>query len=203
MKKEMMTYSEVAGIANLLAREYAESFLKLLVMYRSVSASEAASRLSLHIKTAQDFLDGLTEAGLLQKETVNEGKRPYSRYKQLTRRITIETDFSELYNNSQEKDKLQRLIREKSNAPVVFTTAGSGQKISSVAVFIGDGRKRKERKISVTEAQGRFLFNVPFPTGEMQTVSKILSAAQLDREYIPEILDIVDLLLELGVLETS
>lgn len=203
MKKEQMTFAEVSRIANLLARDYAEPFLKLLVIYRSISASEAASRLALHIKTAQDFLDGLTEAGLLEKETVYEGKRPYSRYKKLKNRISIETDFSQLYDPSAEKDKARLSIREKANAPAVFSTAGSGQKIASVSVFTGGGRKRKEKKISVTGAQGQFLYHVPFPTEKMRTVEKIAAEAQVDKAFLPEIIDIVDLLLEFGVLETE
>lgn len=198
-----MSFSEVARIANLLARDYAEPFLKLLVIYKTVSASEAASRLALHIKTAQDFLEGLTEIGLLNKETVYEGKRPYFRYNRLKSRISIETDFSKLYDSSVEKEKAKLPIREKANAPAVFSTAGSGQKISSVTVFIGDGRKRKERKISVTEAQGRFLFHTPFPTEDMRPVERILSEAQLDKTFLPEIIDIVELLLEFDVLEKS
>ena len=50
-----------------MAKDYAEAFLTLLVIYRDVSASEAAARLNIHIKTAQDFLVGLEEAGILEK----------------------------------------------------------------------------------------------------------------------------------------
>jgi hypothetical protein len=109
-------------------------------------------------------------------------------------KICIETDFSTLYDISGEKEKLKWKIREKNNAPIVFTPAASGQKISSVTIITGEGRKRKERKISVTEAQGKFLFYLPFPTEPHQDISTILEKAGLEKTCIPEILDILELL---------
>ncbi|MCK5220255.1 MAG: hypothetical protein KAR14_01620, partial [Candidatus Aminicenantes bacterium] len=58
---EFSGFEDVRKISTLLSREYTYNFLKLLMNYRDISASEAASRLELHIKTAQDFLEGLTE----------------------------------------------------------------------------------------------------------------------------------------------
>jgi len=57
----MMKFEEVSKIANFLARDYAADFLRLLVVYKTISASEAAPLLEIHIKTAQDFLDGLAK----------------------------------------------------------------------------------------------------------------------------------------------
>ena len=56
----------------------------------------------------------------------------------------------------------------------IFTPASAGQKIAIVIMFIGEGRKRKERKISLTEAQGTFLFYLPFPTEKPKTIGEIL-----------------------------
>jgi predicted ArsR family transcriptional regulator len=63
-----MNFTEVSKISNLLAKEYAADFLRLLKVYKTISASEASSLLELHIKTAQDFLEGLTQMGILKKE---------------------------------------------------------------------------------------------------------------------------------------
>jgi len=51
-----MDYHIAAKLGASLSKEYAEDFFKLLVNYQDISASEAASRLNLHIRTAQDFL---------------------------------------------------------------------------------------------------------------------------------------------------
>ena len=113
MDKGMMKFEEVSKIANFLSRDYAADFLRLLVLYKTISASEAASLLEIHIKTAQDFLDGLVEIGILKKEQVFERKRPYFRYTLIKSKICIETDFSNLYDISGEKEKLNWKIREK------------------------------------------------------------------------------------------
>ena len=189
-----MKFEEVAKISNLLSKEYAEDFMKLLVTYRSISASEGASRLDLHIKTAQDFLEGLTELGILIREEVYEKKRPYFRYKMAKKQISIETDFTDLYDPSAEEKKSIKKIRERINSGAIFTPAGAGNKIATVTVFSGEGRKRKERKISLTEAQGIFLFHLPFPTETPRSISDIMEKAGLDRSFTPEIIDIVDFL---------
>ena len=196
-----MNFKEVSKISNLLSKEYAADFLKLLVVYKTISASEAASLLELHIKTAQDFLEGLAGWGILKKEQVFEKKRPYFRYMMTQSNVTIETDFSELYDASGEEEKAKRKVKEKINAGVIFTPAGTGQKIATVTLFTGEGRKRKERKISVTEAQGTFLFYLPFPTEEPQSIADIVEKAGLDGSFLPEILHIVELLEQYKVIE--
>lgn len=89
----------------------------------------------------------------------------------------------------------------KNKAPVAFTSAASGQKIASVTLITGEGRKCKERKISVTEAQGKFLFYLPFPTEPHQDTSTILEKAGIENTCIPEILDILELLEKNKVIE--
>ncbi len=75
-----MKFETAARLGAIISKDYAEDFFKLLVNYQDISASEAASRLSLHIRTAQDFLDSLTELELVKKTEVFEKKRPYYRY---------------------------------------------------------------------------------------------------------------------------
>ena len=74
-----MDFKEVSQISALLAKDYAEDVLKLLAKYPDVSASEAASRLELHINTTQAFLEGLDALGIVEKEEVSRRKRPHYR----------------------------------------------------------------------------------------------------------------------------
>jgi len=195
-----MDFKTVAKLSNYLAKDYAENFFRLLIKYTSISASEAASRLELHIKTAQDFLEGLAELEILKKEEVYEKKRPYFRYTMIKKQIVIETNFSDLYSKEKGKKKLEKKIKEIINAPIIFTPANTGQKIATLTLFTGEGRKRKERKLSLTEAQGTFLFYLPFPTERALSIISILKKAELDNSYIPEVLDIVELLVNEGVI---
>ena len=75
-----MDFKTAARLGTYISKDYAEDVLRLLVNYTDISASEAASRLNLHIRTVQDFLEAMESLGIVKKEEVSEGKRPYFRY---------------------------------------------------------------------------------------------------------------------------
>ena len=196
-----MDFRTAARIASYLSKDYAEDFFGLLSRYHDISASEAASRLGLHVQTAQDFLDGLAELEIVSKEKVREKKRPYFRYSLSQRVIEFKLDLTEPGSKlfSEEYD-LDRKVRERAGSGARFFPAHDGQSINSVTVWIGEGREGKERKISLTPAQGRFLFFMPFPNAEMLSISEIMTKSKVGEEYVPEILDIIALLGKHGVI---
>ena len=196
-----MDYKTAAQISAYLAKEYAEDFFKLLVNYQDISASEAASRLSLHIRTAQDFLEGLTSLGIVDKTEVHEKKRPYYRYNLITNNIKIEVDLTE-FAKENPGEGLARLVREVKNDGANFTVARAGDSFSSITVWEGDGRDRKVKNISLTTPQGKFLFHLPFPQARPLTIADIMEKAGIKPDYSTEIQDIVDELIRLGVIET-
>ena len=194
-----MDFKTASQLSSYIAKDYAEDFFGLLVNYQDISASEAASRLGLHIRTAQDFLDGLAELDILHKEEVYEKKRPYFRYSLKTQRISIEVDLASIQKEQTPED-LNRRIREKANTGANFSLARGGEYISHVSFWTGDGRDRKEHKISLTTPQGKFLYQLPFPNTDFLEIAEIMKKAGVDDNYIPEILDIVDLLLKYGII---
>jgi predicted transcriptional regulator len=199
-----MDFRTAARIASYLSKDYAEDFFGLLARYHDVSASEAASRLGLHVQTAQDFLDGLAELEIVSKQKVREKKRPYYRYTLIKQTIEFKLDLTEPGRNilSEEAD-LERKVRERAGSGARFFPAHDGQSINSVTLWVGEGREGKERKISLTPAQGRFLFNMPFPNAEMLRIADVMTKAKIGQEYLPEILDIIDILEKHGVIEVQ
>jgi predicted transcriptional regulator len=195
-----MDYKTVAQLSAYLSKDYAEDFFKLLVNYQDISASEAASRLSLHIRTAQDFLEGLTTLEIVNKTEVHEKKRPYYRYNLITQKINIDVDLTELAKENP-GEGLARLIREVKNDGANFTVARSGDSFSSITVWEGDGRDRKVKNISLTTPQGYFLFHLPFPQARPLAIADIMEKAGVEPDYSTEIQDIVDELVRLGVIE--
>ncbi len=83
----------------------------------------------------------------------------------------------------------------------MFSTAGNNPFISNVVVLLGEGRKRKERRINLTVLQGKFLYHLPFPSADPLSVEKIMHNAGLDPDCAPEIIDIVEVLAEFKVIE--
>lgn len=195
-----MDFPTAAKYASLLSKDYAEDIFELLVNYQAISASEAAARLNLHIKTAQDFLEALAALGVLSKEEVYEKTRPYFRYVLKQDRIVIDIDLQQVKRNP-EKSNLSQRIRERKNAGARFTTARSDDYISSVTIWTGEGRERQERRIKLTSPQGRFLYYLPFPDAEPLSVAEIMKKSGVEQSLAPEIIDLVQLLDKYGVIE--
>jgi hypothetical protein len=72
-----------------------------------------------------------------------------------------------------------------------------------VTIWIGEGRNRTERKINLSIPQGRFLFHLPFPNADYLSIKEIMRKAQTESTNIPEIIDIINVLMEFGVVETE
>jgi len=104
----------------LLAKSFARDFFRLLVTHRDISSSEAASRLDLHIRTAQDFLEGLHREGIVSREEVMEGKRPYYRYALVRHTIQVDLDLRQLFDSDKERSMVNVKIRERKNNGAVF-----------------------------------------------------------------------------------
>ena len=196
-----MDFKEAAKLGHYLAKDYAQDFFALLVNYQNVSASEAASRLGLHIRTAQDFLEALTALDILDKQEVYEKKRPYFRYTLKSEHIRMHIDLAQIKGQGMPED-LTYQIREKSNAGANFSLARGGEYISHVSFWTGKERDRKERKISLTRPQGLFLYHLPFPNADPLAIADIMRKADVSEELVPEILDIIQLLEKYDVIET-
>ena len=196
-----MDLKKAAIFGTYIAKDYAENILRLLASYHDISASEAASRLNLHIRTVQDFLEAMAEVDIVSREEVYEKKRPYKRYSLNNCKIKIDIDLTPLCEEKEPGGRLAIKVRERKNAGARFTTARYDQWISNVAIWIGEGRERKERKINLTVNQGKFLYNLPFPSADFQSVSAIMKKAEVNSNLTSEILDIVDLLTDYKVIE--
>jgi predicted transcriptional regulator len=197
-------FKEAAKLGSCLSKDYAEDLFRLLATYESISASEAASRLNLHIKTVQDFLEDMHNLHILEREEVYEGKRPYFRYWLKVKQISMVIDLASFYQYEDKTDSRIKLkIREKKNARVRFTTSRSNDYISNVVIWMGEGRDRLERKINLSIPQGKFLFHLPFPTADYLSIKDIMQKAGIDGGNIPEIVDIVKVLIEFDVIESA
>ena len=195
-----MEFHVASQLGLVLSKEYAEDFFKLLANYQNISASEAASRLGLHIRTAQDFLENLTELEITEKNEVFEKKRPYFRYTLVQPQINLKLDLAQ-YKKENPADGQARLVREMKDNGANFTVSRTGDSFSTVTVWEGEGREREEHKISLTTPQGRFLFHLPFPQAKALTISEIMVKAKLEEDYSTEVQNIVDELIRLEVIE--
>lgn len=196
-----MDFYTASKYASLLSKDYAEDIFALLVNYQAISASEVAARLNLHIKTAQDFLEGLEALGIVSKEEVLEKKRPYYRYILQQTRLVIDIDLMQVKRQPSHNSLAMR-IREKDGAGARFAVAHNDDYITGVTIWTGAGREREERKIKLTTPQGKFLYHLPFPKAQPMSVAEIMQKAGVDESLAPEVLDLVQLLEKYDVIES-
>jgi DNA-binding MarR family transcriptional regulator len=196
-------FDKIALFGSYIAKNYAPDILRVLYTYRDVSASEAASRLGLHINTVQDFLEAMYQTGFTVREEVYEKKRPYYRYKLASELLKIEINLADLFLAEKSDDITDMRIREKANSFATFNQAKNNLFFSSVVILTGEGRDRRQKRINLTTAQGKFLYNLPFPDGQFQRVTEIIKRANIPAENLAEIMDIVKLLIEYDVIEKT
>ena len=68
-------------------------------------------------------------------------------------------------------------------------------------IWLGEGRNKKEKKINLTISQGKFMYNLPFPSADFESVETIMDKAKLTDEHESEILNIVNDLILFKVIE--
>ncbi|MEE4115301.1 MAG: hypothetical protein V2I37_03985 [Marinilabiliaceae bacterium] len=197
-----MDYDQVSRFGLYISKDYSRDIFGLLLKYADISASEAASRLDLHIKTVQDFLEAMAACNILERKQVSDKKRPYYRYSLSNSSLNIVLDLRQLLEKNNNGDKLSACrIREKQNSGAHFTTARYDSLFSSISIPHGNGRLRTERKINLTEKQGKFLYKLPFPGAGAKTVKDLMLESSLDNKDLPEIQDILELLIEQDIIE--
>jgi len=197
-----MDYKHLSRFGSYISKEYSKDIFNLLMKYSDISASEAASRLNLHIKTVQDFLEAMTDADIISREKITDRRRPFYRYSLKETRISINFDLKDIADqDSTGKDFTLSKIREKNNSGARFTTARYDSYFNSVVIWQGEGRDRKERRFNLTIAQGTVLFNLPFPGAEPLSIKELIKKANTDKAHEPEVLDIITILIENNVIE--
>ena len=195
------TLEDMALFGAYISKSYAADMFRLLLDYHDISASEAASRLGLHIQTAQDFLEAMHKLHILGKKESIERKRPYFRYYLTQKEISLSLNLNELvaFNKSNSISTVE--IRENKHSGVRFSLARNKNYFSYLVVWEGQGRNRKEKKINLTIQQGLFLYNLPFPEAEYKSVKDIMHIASIESPYIKEIESIVCELIRKGVID--
>lgn len=196
-----MNFEQAAIFGTYISKSYSKDIFRLLNNYRDISASEAASRLGIHIQTVQDFLEAMADLDILSKKEAIERKRPYFRYTLKRQKISFEIDLETELQRSDDNLLGKVKIREKKNAGIRFSMARNGQYFSNLTIWVGKGRERTEKRINLTIAQGKFLYNLPFPDGEHMTLEEISVKAGIEDDHMAEITDLVEELIQYKVIE--
>jgi predicted transcriptional regulator len=195
-----MDFKKAKILSNYLSRDYAEIIFKFLVNYKDVSASEIASRLNMHIRPIQEFLEAMVLYDIVEKKEVYEKKRPYNRYSIKKNKIEIIINLDEVFKNEKEQNSNFK-IREIKNSIAKFSVARNGEYFSAITIWNAQKRNSKEHKIHLTKSQGKFLYYLPFPDAEPLSISELINKANIEKVYKSEILDIIEVLFKNKIVE--
>jgi DNA-binding HxlR family transcriptional regulator len=186
----------------ILGKKQAFAILVYLLRHPKSTASELASALGIHIATAQRYLEGLEEGGLLFSRERPSKPRTAQEYWLVDSKFTLEIDVGALAEEEERKGGSGRLaalfIREKARPDVAFEWDDSGKRITAVLFFKKGMRRRLERKVGFSKEEGRFLWHTPFQSEKFKSVAEVLREAGLELEEL-QVLRMVDRLKSLGI----
>ncbi len=162
--------------------------LSFLRDYPGQNPSYIAGKLKVHIVTIQRILDVLEKYGFVTTEERKGIGRPSKSYTFVGGKFTV--DFNELLSLYQTR---LRKIRESGNPSVSFSYDVDKELVNALLFGGKTGKKMK-----LDEKSGRFLWLVPSPDAESESIESIANKAGM---AVHEAIRFTEELLELKVIE--
>lgn len=191
------------GLIEALAREYSIELLQELHARGWSSASELAREMGIHVATAMRKLAELEGLDLLEKRSrVGSDVTEYH----LSRpRFEIVLDFdadARVAARNAWRHAGHIVVKERPNRKVLLESDDQARRVRRI-VFLRVLRRRTEaRTMELSEAEGRFLWALPFASEPGRSVAEICRRAGMESPLqLSRILEFVKELERLGILE--
>ena len=192
-----------------LGKEHTLPILEILHVRGWRSASEVAAEISVHISTAQSYLEALKALGLVASRN-RPGRKGQVEYSLPDGAIQVHLDIGHIIQekgrHAMEKAETL-LIREKKGANVSYEWDEAQKRIITVNIMKRSkafGRVGVARSIKLSMAEGRFLWNLPQSTEDPKTVAQIAEESSVSNPFdMVRIIDLVDMLSMEKILDTN
>ena len=194
---------EAREVMTALAREYCIDLLRELHGTGWSTASEVARNLGIHVATAMRKLSELETLQLLEKR-VRAGS-DLVEYRPVSARVEIVLDFeAEAKAAKRDARSVAKsiLVRERPNRKVVLEADERAEVVRRV-VFVKTVRLRTTAQVmELTEAEGRFLWHLPFASEQAASVAEVCRRAKIENPiHVSKLLDFVKEMESRGVVE--
>ena len=194
---------EAREVMTALAREYCIDLLRELHGTGWSTASEVARNLGIHVATAMRKLSELETLQLLEKR-VRAGS-DLVEYRPVSARVEIVLDFeAEAKAAKRDARSVAKsiLVRERPNRKVVLEADERAEVVRRV-VFVKTVRLRTTAQVmDLTEAEGRFLWHLPFASEQAASVAEVCRRAKIENPiHVSKLLDFVKEMESRGVVE--
>ncbi len=190
-------------LAAVLGKEVTGRILAVLAHESYLSASDIASRLHIHIATAQKYLMEMKEAGLVNSRWRRSPTRPTEEYWLSKDKITIEIDLrSDVGRKDMESLANSLTLSLRRDVNVAIDSDDSKKMVSEILV-LGDGdRPIIGNRIKLDNVEGRFAWHLAEEPTNVR-VMDVVEKAELDSKYLPQIMDLVDKLTNIGAVRST
>lgn len=183
-----------------LGKEHTIPLLEVLFMRGWLIASEVARELSIHISTAQSYLESLKEKNIVKSRN-RTGRANLVEYSLQHPTIQVNIDLKDIITKKgkEAKEKARHFfIREIAGAKVSYEWDEEKRKILAINFMEKSkkfGRLNISRSIELTDIEGKFLWFLPQATEKPKNVLSITKEAGLNQNYdLIKIIELVELL---------
>ncbi len=188
------------NILSELGKDHALPLLEILFMRGWMIASEVARELSIHISTAQTYLESLREKNIVQSR-YRSGRVRLVEYSLQDPSIQVNINLKEIIskNTKEAKEKARRLlIKERAGTNVSYEWDEENRKILAINFMEKSkkfGRLSISRTLQLTDVEGKFLWFLPQSTEKAKKVMKIAEEAGLNQGVdLIKIIELVEML---------
>jgi predicted transcriptional regulator len=196
----VMTIKIDQNVLSDLGKEHALPLLEVLFMRGWMISSEVARELSIHISTAQTYLESLRKNDVIQSRFRNRRSGPIE-YSLQDPIIQVNIDLKQIISKKIKEAKKKAhyfLIKEKKKNNISYEWNEDERKILAINFLEKSkkfGRITVSHTLYLTNIEGKFLWNLPQSTEKSKTVLQIAGEADLRKDVdLIKIIDLVEML---------
>ena len=184
-----MNVAQFQNITSILGMEHSIAILEELVLKPWQTASEIAHELSIHIATAQKYLDKLKEVHILDARVRKTRARSAVEYRLVQPNIILDLDMNEIVEGKAEEAYRQAgrtLIKENVNKKKNYEWNEDQQRIIRINILKESSKGRRIeviKSINLTELEGRFFWHLPYASEQPKSVIEICSGSNITGKY--------------------
>ncbi|ODS35289.1 MAG: hypothetical protein A7316_04170 [Candidatus Altiarchaeales archaeon WOR_SM1_86-2] len=202
-----MNKEQFRRAAFVLGKDHCMEVVETLYIREWSTATEIAEELKIHTATAVKYLSELHEIGIVEKR-VREGKyKDAFEYRLIEAEINLTLNFEEIIEEESEGviEKARSIrVKERVRDDVNYEWDDEKQKILKINI-VGAGLRRGVREsIELSDTEGRFLWNMPYPSEDYISVEQICEKSGIKNPVeMKKILDLVRILKEKNIIELT
>lgn len=203
----MINKEQFRRAAFVLGKDHCLDIVETLYLKKWATATEVAEELNIHTATAVKYLSELYEIGIAKKRTRTGKYKDAPEYKLINPEIKLTLNFEKIIaEESKGVIEASRNIKlkERTREDINYEWDDEKQKILKINVIGAGMRKGIKESIGLSDIEGRFMWNLPYPSEESISIFQICKKAGIKNSLeIKKILNFVEVLEAKGIVDVE